>query len=244
MRRRQMIVIALAVALGASCAHAAENTDDGCRLFPDPDTPGLGLARVTAAHRVRLNDDPRPDCLVRCSKAQLVRGDIVLTERSHESYVCAYFLGPDGRQATGWIRSSDLTPLPIHSAPQLRAWTGGWVRDENHIHLSVQGRDLAVHGEAIWYAGVKGVDDPFTGEVDGVSRPTGASVAFKDDDCRVKLRLIGPYLVADDNRQCGGQGVGFGGAFRRKITDAKSPRPPPRSADPGPGAATGGGRHP
>jgi hypothetical protein len=105
---------------------------------------------------------------------------------------------------------------------------GDWVRDENQIHLSVQGADLAVHGEAIWYPGRRGVDSPHTGEVDGVSRPTGPSVAFVDDDCRVRLRLIGPYLVAGDNDKCGGQGVGFGGAFRRKITVARSPRPPPR----------------
>ena len=154
----------------------------------------------------------------------------MLTGRSYGAYVCVYFpvSGVSGRESLGWLRSSDLMTLPVPTTPGLEAWTGDWVEAEDKIRLSVQGKNLAVHGEAIWYAGVKGVDDPLTAEVDGVGRPSGASVTFVDDGCRVQLRLIGPYLAATDNRQCGGVGVGFHGFYSHKITAAMSPRPPRR----------------
>lgn len=36
-----------------------------------------------------------------------------------------------------------------------------------------------------------------------------------EDRCRIRLRLLGPYLLADDNNQCGGMNVSFDGTYRR-----------------------------
>ena len=51
----------------------------------------------------------------------------------------------------------------------------------------------------------------------GVAQPVGDAVEFAAADpsgCRVDLRLIGPYLAAKDNGQCGG-GARFAGVFRK-----------------------------
>jgi len=36
------------------------------------------------------------------------------------------------------------------------------------------------------------------------------------DDCRVSMVLVGPYLVVDDNNACGGMNVSFQSVYRRK----------------------------
>ena len=37
-----------------------------------------------------------------------------------------------------------------------------------------------------------------------------------DDICKMTLRLVGEYLIADDNGECGGMNVTFDGVYRRK----------------------------
>jgi len=37
-----------------------------------------------------------------------------------------------------------------------------------------------------------------------------------DDICRATLRLVGPYLLVDDNNDCGGANVTFDGVYRKK----------------------------
>ena len=68
------------------------------------------------------------------------------------------------------------------------------------------------------------------GHVSGTAKPEGPILAFAmgDDDktfpfdkggefdCRIRLRLVGPYLLAGDNKQCGGFNVTFDGVYRRK----------------------------
>ena len=53
--------------------------------------------------------------------------------------------------------------------------------------------------------------------MNGIAQPVGDTVEFAAADpngCRVDLRLIGPFLAAKDNGQCGG-GARFAGVFRR-----------------------------
>jgi hypothetical protein len=68
-----------------------------------------------------------------------------------------------------------------------------------------------------------------SGEIEGIVKPEGSSLAFtmgddktlpytEGDDyaCRVRMRLLGPFLVVVDNNNCGGMNVSFTGAYRRK----------------------------
>jgi hypothetical protein len=65
-----------------------------------------------------------------------------------------------------------------------------------------------------------------SGEIDAVGIPVGNLIAigpdydgkippepFKGDDCRVRLRLFGPYLAVEDNLLCGGLNVTFTGVY-------------------------------
>jgi hypothetical protein len=66
------------------------------------------------------------------------------------------------------------------------------------------------------------------GNFDGKTKPRGNRLAFGDGydgsappdrndptDCRVLLRLVGPYLVAADNQGCGGANVSFDGVYTK-----------------------------
>ena len=54
------------------------------------------------------------------------------------------------------------------------------------------------------------------GEVHAEAAPAGNVLALRDDPCALTLRLVGHYLVAADNGECGGANVRFDGVYRRK----------------------------
>jgi hypothetical protein len=216
--------VVLSAAFGASSACAANgNPDNWCRNGFFPQEKPLGLARVSTAGKVRFTTDDYPECpskAPRClGKAYLVQGDMVLTGHSYGGYICAFFPNHLGGSA-GWIPTGDLTRLPSQPSPPLQAWAGEWRQGDDRIHLSVKGAALVATGEAYWPS--KDPDPklvpggPHDGEMGGTARPSGASVIFADDDCHVELHLVGPYLVAADNNQCGGMNVRFDGVYRRK----------------------------
>ena len=51
-----------------------------------------------------------------------------------------------------------------------------------------------------------------------MAQPKANAVVFAGrsaDDCKVSLILLPPYLLARDNRQCGGMNISFKGVYRR-----------------------------
>ncbi|MCA1633634.1 MAG: hypothetical protein LC802_07935 [Acidobacteria bacterium] len=56
------------------------------------------------------------------------------------------------------------------------------------------------------------------------ARPAGNVLTVEEDSCRVTLRLVGDYLVASDNSECGGMNVRFDGVYRRKQARARRGR--------------------
>ncbi|WP_426615040.1 hypothetical protein [Bradyrhizobium sp. McL0616] len=70
------------------------------------------------------------------------------------------------------------------------------------------------------------VRDIRTGTLDAQVKPGVASIAFLEDGwlpfetkcdsgCGVRMRRIGPFLLVQDNGDCGGAGVSFTGLYRR-----------------------------
>jgi hypothetical protein len=66
------------------------------------------------------------------------------------------------------------------------------------------------------------------GGFEGSAQPVGARLAYGEKydgakppeemnstECLVRLWLIGDYLMAEDNRNCGGMNVSFIGVYRR-----------------------------
>jgi hypothetical protein len=127
-----------------------------------------------------------------------------------------------------------VTHDPAPSSIGRDDWTGTWLREEATITVTAATRAgaLSIHGDATY-----GAEDPErvkrgavnVGAIEATMAPTGANLSFAmgdtatlpvdkgaDTDCKVWMRRLGPYLLVDDNNQCGGMNVSFRGAYVRK----------------------------
>ena len=193
-----------------------------CRggYFPH-EGPGFGLARIASdkSHFVKDSDPEKcPDAAGCEEKAYVVKGDLVATTRTYKQWTCAAY--PKGGGTTEWIRTADLATVDVAAHPELKDWLGKWVDGKgpgaNSIRLSAGTRPgtLAVHGSACW-----GRDCQHTGSIAATAKPDGKVVAFSEGDtatdCHLSLVLLGPYLVATDDNQCGGMNVSFSDVYYR-----------------------------
>ena len=193
---------------------------------PDIAKPGFALARIKPGARVPFyRGDDTPGCpalTARCRlRAYLVAGDLVLIGTSNGTLVEAGFTSGSGRVTIGWLPARSVQRIPTPAATPA-GWQGSWSSDDAEIDIAPGPRGrLTVSGEATW-----GSHDPERvrrlgvnyGNFSGEAAPTGASMTIVDKDdsgCRVSLRLIGPYLLANDAMQCGGVNVTFSGIYRR-----------------------------
>jgi hypothetical protein len=105
------------------------------------------------------------------------------------------------------------------------------VRTEALIRIKPSGAQaVSVEGEATWGAGDKGRVSRGAvnmGQFDGRAEPRDGIVliaekgvasfeAAGDTECAVRMRRLGPYLLVEDNRMCGGLNVTFRGLYVRK----------------------------
>ena len=151
-----------------------------------------------------------------CLATKLEPGDAVEVYRVEGDWTCGYLSNRTGA-GPGWVKSKDIRLLPLDPNPTPDAWTGTWANGDNRIQIQLSktpGR-LNLEGSAVWH-GIKGV--VHTGEFAGEASPDGNHLLFVEagaDSCTVDLTLIGKYIVADDNDQCGGANVRFWGIWKR-----------------------------
>jgi hypothetical protein len=134
--------------------------------------------------------------------------DELLVNSELPGFFCAYRpANGDG----GWVAKSDVAVEPQQptAQPPLAAWAGQWRDDDDRIRITQRGKALTFAGEASWA-------DQNSGSFAGMATPKGAAVRVTDDACTVTLRLLGAYLVVDDNAECGGMNVRFTGVYRRR----------------------------
>ena len=217
--------IAMLCAIGALVVPAAAE-----EILPDYAAyQNMTLARVRSGMRAvfyRDDGDGCPAATARCQRrAYIVAGDPVLLGAVQGSLVKAAYSNAEGRPTEGWILRSMVEPVPAPRST-LSAWRGHWRYDDADIDITPGKRPgrLKASGNAEW-----GGHDPervkmggvHVGEFDGEAVLVGDRIIFSDSEssdvggCRVSLRLIGPYLVAADNNQCGGLNVSFSGFYRR-----------------------------
>jgi hypothetical protein len=118
---------------------------------------------------------------------------------------------------------------PVKSAD----WLGKWSRVEAGITVTAGAAGaLRITGDATF-----GTKDPDrvrrgavnTGAIEGDVTPAGDRLSFAIGDnatlpvneggefgCRVWMRRIGPWLIVDDNNNCGGANVTFRGIYTRR----------------------------
>jgi hypothetical protein len=207
----------------------------------------LVVAKVAAreggrAIFLRNGDASAPACpadTAACrQKAYVVDGDLLIVGKSLRDFVCATYISGKGFGHSGWLpKNAVATIAPQHSIAREK-WIGRWRAPEQTITVrpGPTTDTLAISGEATY-----GARDPDRvkrgavniGEFEVTAHIPGDAFAFtpsdgkavrydpKSDDCGMRLRLQGEYLIAMDNQKCGGLNVTFSGVYRR---DAK-PRP-------------------
>jgi len=221
---RICLLLLLAVGAGAGArAQADGNPENWCRngLFTD-EVGELRLARVAAQGAERVHfwgddgkcpDGPAPLCRL---KSYLVGGDEVIVSRRRGGFFCAWYQPRRGSETVGWLPADRLSVAEAPAEPPLAAWVGEWAYYDNSVSIrpGKGAGQLAVEGVALWKGVVPGSVN--VGEINSTVRPAAGRLVIEDDICRVRMRLVGPHLVVDDNGECGGVNVSFDGVYRRK----------------------------
>lgn len=216
-------MILLLCAPAASHAQTAiGNPENWCRngAFPE-DGPDFRVARIAGAKGARVHfygDDG--DCPngseAKCrQKSYLIPGDEVIVTRRFGGWVCGWYQPRRGSETVGWLPSESLTIAAPDAAPPTGRWVGSWKFYEQTLDIKRDGATgfLSVEGQAFW----RGLgDNVHVGEVHARAKPRGGELTLVEDECRVSLRLVGDYLVASDNSQCGGVNVRFNGVYRKR----------------------------
>jgi hypothetical protein len=224
---RALAAVALALFCSAPAASAQDSGGDPanwCRngLFAG-DANGFRLGRVKGARGARAyfhgDEDGCPGPSAKCrQKAYVVAGDELIVSRAFGEYVCAWYQPARGRETVGWIDAGRLEVSDAEASPALSLWLGAWEFYSNSVRITrgAKAGALRVEGEAFWHGVNPG--NVHTGELGGEAAPAGNVLSLGDgeDICRATLRLVGPYLVVDDNGECGGANVTFGGVYRKK----------------------------
>ena len=227
------LAVACAIAASPAAGQAAKGHCEPA-VFSD----SVEVAHV-AKSRARVNfikgeyDSKQcPSLAAACrSNAFLVAGDAVLINARRGDLVCATFANTKGLDTAGWLPASALQMNAHASAAVPSGWTGTWKRIEAEIRIkpALHG-ELVVDGTAVW-----GSNDPGrvrkgtvrNGEIAGKAKPDGDALFFADapadsfdnapsTDCAIRMRRIGPYLLVEDNKACGGMNVSFSGIYVRR----------------------------
>ena len=219
----RLFVLALFCAAAPAYAQdAGGNPVNWCRNGPfTSESKEFRLARVRGARGSRAyfhgDDEGCPSAKCR-QKAYVVAGDELLVSRAFGEYVCAWYQPARGSETVGWVRADRLELSEAAAKPAAALWLGTWefYSDSLRITRGVKAGALLVEGEAFWH-GVN-PENVHTGDFLIEAPPAGNVLNLGDapEECRVTLRLVGPYLVVSDNKQCGGANVTFDGVYRKK----------------------------
>lgn len=209
------------------------------RGMADAGRPTGGDARVARPAGTSLDATTCPAFSDACrEKAFVVAGDNLIISVLRGDFVCGYFVAPRQRGKdtfqevvrSGWLIAANLAPGAAAAPP---VWVGRWERAEATITITsgAASGEVKVKGEATF-----GALDPERvkrggvnlGQIAGAVRPVDGSLSFAmgasgsipvakagEYDCKVWMRRVGPWLVVDDNSQCGGANVSFRGLYAR-----------------------------
>jgi hypothetical protein len=195
------------------------------------------VAKITASPRVYFikspNDDDRkaeacPSAAASCRKSSyLVTGDLVLVGETQGDFTCVSYRMPPAKHRSwteGWLPSTALTPVAPTPSPKVQDWTGTW--DQQHSRVEIKpGENGKLHIDGI--AVFPTARDFHNGVLNAQATPRKDTIAFAEDGsilfdtpgdgcCRVRMQRIGPWLMVEDNGECGGMGVTFTGLYHRK----------------------------
>lgn len=237
------VLASLSALLVVLAGHSASAQTDAaiCGGIGDP-ADGLVVAKVVArdggrATFLRNGDASAPACpadTAACrQKAYVVDGDLLIVGKRLRDFVCATYVSSKGFGHSGWLPGTAVATIPPQAPVAREKWIGRWQAPEQTIAIKPgpTADTLALAGEATY-----GARDPErvkrgavnVGEFEVTARIPGDAFAFtpsdgkaapydpRSDDCGVRLRLQGDYLIAMDNQKCGGMNVTFSGIYRKE----------------------------
>ncbi len=220
----RVILLALLMLMCVSTKALAQNANDNpanwCRngLFPS-DEAEFKLATVSGIRGTQLhffNDtDGCPSADAKCKlRSYLSTGNQVVVSRRYGSWICSWYQPRKGSETVGWLPVDSLVITGQAASPAFEKWIGRWKYDEQSLSIrrDSKSRALMVKGDAIWRGAG---DNVHVGRVEAGALPQGHELILIEEECRVTLKLVGDYIVANDNSECGGMNVRFNGVYRR-----------------------------
>jgi hypothetical protein len=219
------ILLALLMLMCVSTKTLAQNVNDNpanwCRngLFPS-DEAEFKLATVSGTKGTKLHffndDDGCPSADAKCRmKSYLITGNQLLVGRRYGSWICSWYQPLKGSETVGWLPVDSLVISDRPASPALEKWLGQWKYGDQSLNIRRDRKAgfLMVQGDAIWRGSGDNVHE---GSVAGRSLPQGNELIVTEEACRVTLKLVGDYIVASDNSECGGMNVRFNGVYRKR----------------------------
>jgi len=230
------VVLGAVLWAGAAAAETANPSD--CLGVEWNDKSALAVAKVITQPRINFvkspyDDDGKaatcPSANDACrKKAYLVGGDLVLVGKTNADFTCVSYQSPRAKSQTwtfGWLPRTALATVEPMTAPSLSDWLGRWEHPGGGVSITkAAGGRLRIEGDQVIPAG----RDFHNGSLGATAEPKGGIIAFVDDgttpferpnagdECRVRLQRVGPWLLVEDNNDCGGAGVSFTGLYHRK----------------------------
>lgn len=218
-----LILVSVAFLSLGSFAQTDGNPDNWCRAgsFGEAsDSFMVGTAKGAKNSKIYFYNDDAADCpdSEKCkAKAYVIPGNQVLVSKTRENFGCAWFAPSKGSPTVGWIKMDSFRFPEIEQDASPRAWIGEWKYADNSINFTDNKLAgwLNVTGDASW----QGVNSVNVGQLDGRAEPKDGILKYSDGDdkldCKATMRLVGSYLVVDDNLKCGGLNVSFSGVYKR-----------------------------
>ncbi|MGJ4939885.1 hypothetical protein ACQR1W_04875 [Bradyrhizobium sp. HKCCYLS1011] len=232
------LILNLGAALAAVSASAETANPNDCLGVDWDDKRPLTVAKVIAQPRVNFIKSPYDDdfkattcpaATEACRRtAYLVTNDLVLVGKTSGDFTCVIYQSPTAKKqiwARGWLPSAALSRVEPMTAPAPSEWLGSWEHPGGGMTIAKgEGGKLKIDGEQVVPAG----RDFHNGAIEAIATPKDGTIAFvndgstpferpnEGDECRVRMQRIGPWLLVEDNNDCGGSGVTFSGLYHRK----------------------------
>lgn len=161
----------------------------------------------------------------------LIAGDLVVLHAQKAGWACIEFTSRTGKPT--FQRAVPQNALRIIRQPS--TLRGTWKFGDQSIFLRRSGDKLLLRGwsQWPWQMGASAEtrkrlesSGPNVGNIDlSAPFPRTDTVQFgegaDENACQVALRVLGPYLLAQDNNNCGGLNVSFSGTYRQTSSDVK-----------------------
>ena len=227
---RFVTVMFAAAVFAANAAQAADKHD--CYNVPYADDLSnitLGVVTAPKANFIANESDKAgcPSSSAACQrKAFVLSGNNVVIDKegASSSFVCAAFVGARGQETDGWLPAASVKAV---TAPP--NWIGKWKRDTSaNIEIKRKSASKAeLSGDATWGQGEGTNVGDISADIDprqtvqgfGTASDQQTQTAYGKGDkdaCAVLMKQIGPYLFANDNNNCGGMNVTFGGIYVKR----------------------------